>query len=159
MDPQEYVSALKKVNECGKNASEKEINIFFLNLKIDFIDCDAKIKSKEDKTPIGEIDGIFRYGDRFLFLIETDESSKVDTKKQDSFFSKWSDKTNQEIIMNRYNLPKNLQPIKIFVCYGESRKSRKDKPSIRHEMKDSTNAILFKEDVEYFLKTCELPPD
>lgn len=149
-------SALIKIMKCGRTNSEKEVNTFFLNLKLNFIDCDAKIRKKGEKKDLGEIDGIFQYEDRFLFLIEVDESSEVDTKKQDAFFSKWSDKVNQKIILEKYNLLNNLEITKIFICFNELRSVSSSKPSIQHQIKDPTNALLFKEDVDYFFNSYKI---
>lgn len=144
----EYELAHKKIKEKGKSNSEIEVNLLLLNLDLDFIDCNKKIKRGGEKD-LGEIDGLFKYKDRFLFIIEVDESKKVSSEKQSSFFSKWSDKKNQEILLKNYDLPSTLEIIKIFMCFNQK---RIDKPSIKHQIEEKSNILFYKEDWEYFYK-------
>lgn len=149
----EYNKAIEKINKSGQNESEKDINKLFLDLGFEFIDCNSAFERNGQE--VGEIDGIFKLKDEYLFLIETDSKKESDSKKVGEFYSKWESKDNIELIMKKYakshSIPREIKILKIYVNYNlnRPRESSLLKESLKHHEKEG-NKILYSEDISYF---------
>ncbi|MDO8563681.1 MAG: DGQHR domain-containing protein [Nanoarchaeota archaeon] len=147
-----YEKAIEKINRLGTNDSEKEVNKLFLNLGFEFIDCDATFE--RNKQEVGEIDGIFKLKDEYLFLVETDSKKDPDSKKIGEFYSKWESKDNIDLIINKYgkshSIPKEIKILRIYVNYNLPRpRDNLLKESLKHHDKEG-NKIIYSEDIIYF---------
>ncbi len=148
-----YEKIIEKINKSGTNDPEKEVNKLFLNLGFEFIDCNSSFKRNGEE--VGEIDGIFKLKDDYLFLIETDSKKDSDSKKVGEFYSKWESKENIDLIMKKYatpnSIPKEIKILRVYVNYNinRPRESSLLKESLKHHEKDE-NKILYSEDIAYF---------
>lgn len=143
-----YEKKVNKIESKAKTEGEKIVNRLFLDLDFDFIDCNIVIGE------IGEIDGLFKLKDDYLLILEIDEGKKLYSKKIGEFYSKWSDKENIRKILNKYKIRREIEIIKIFISYKNvAPPDGSTKESLKHHFKDSSNKILYRDDIEYFQKS------
>lgn len=147
-----YEQKVAKIESKAKEEGEKIVNKLFLDLNFDFIDCNVTIK--RNRREIGEIDGLFKLKDDYLLILEIDDGKKVSSKKIGEFYSKWSDKNNIEIVLEKYGIRREIEVIKIFTSYkNETPSEGQIKESLKHHFKDPSNRILYGDDIEYFQKS------
>lgn len=147
-----YEQKLEEIKSRAKEEGEKIVNKLFLDLGFDFIKCNIIIK--KNKREIGEIDGLFKLKDDYLLILEIDDEEKLSSKKIGEFYSKWSDKKNIGIILNKYGIRQEIEVIKIFISYKkETPPEGPIKESLRHHFEDPSNKILYRDDIEYFQKS------
>ena len=144
-----YEQKVERIESKAKTEGEKIVNKLFLDLNFDFIDCNIILKNN-----LGEIDGLFKLKDDYLFILEVSDEKEISSQKIGEFFSKWSDGDNIEIILNQYPIPRQIDVIKIFISYKNETPSKGPiKESLKYHFKDHSNKILYGDDIEYFQKS------
>ena len=107
---------------------------------------------------IGEIDLVFkiqREGFQFIFILEVSSLSRDQNRKIDHFFSRWAEPRNLDPLLRELHVA-NAKNMRVFIDLSrDSRNS--DLASVQHHLGGTglPNRVLFKDDLEYFLRMCD----
>ena len=145
----QLVEAEKHITKIT-NESERRVADLLLNLGFTFIDSDSIILNSK-KQRIGEIDLIFTFED-YLFLIEVSKDKHSGNSKKITFFTKWEDRDNLEIVRNTYE----LRPRKVMRIYFDLSTKTPENSSAeiqRITQSGKLNKVAYLDDYEHFFNS------
>jgi DGQHR domain-containing protein len=104
---------------------------------------------------IGEIDFVFkiqREGFQFVFILEVSSEGSGQNRKIDHFFSRWVEPHNLDPFLRELHVA-NANNMRVFIDLSRDSKDS-GLTSIQHHLvtSDLPNRVLFKDDLEYFLR-------
>ena len=140
----EVQEKIKKI----KNDAERDIAELLFNMGFTFIDSNSIILNSSNQR-VGEIDLLFSFED-YLFIIEVSTDKSSGNTKKITWFTKWSDRSNQTLLRNHHS----LRPRKILRIYFDLATRTPENPSAestRITQNGTRNKIVFLDDYAYFL--------
>ena len=143
----QFSEAQEKIKEIT-NEAEKEIAELLLNMGFTFIAANSIIENSSNQR-VGEIDLLFSFED-YLLIVEVSKDRSSGNAKKITFFTKWSERTNQTLLRNHHN----LSPRKILKVYFDLATRTPENPSAESTRitQDGTgNKIAYVDDYGYFL--------
>lgn len=149
MDKTKYDNILKIIEKEGKTPSEKKINKLLLDLGLNFLKANYILK--RNNKLVGQIDGLFSIEDDYLLIVET-EDADLSSRKISTWFTKWTSEANLKTIFKEFKLPRNMEPVRLFINYKNLRKNTEiNEESLKHILEDTNNKIIYKDDIDYFI--------
>ena len=144
-----FTEAQEKINSI-ENDAEKEIAELLLNMGFTFIDSNSIIENSLNQR-VGEIDLLFSFED-YLFIVEVSKDRRSGNSKKITWFTKWSDRSNQTLLREHHS----LSPRKILRIYFDLATRTPENPSAESTRitQDGTgNKIVYLDDYAYFLNS------
>lgn len=141
--------AQKKIDQIS-NEEERRVANLLHNIGFALVDSNSIIINSSDQR-VGEIDLLFTFED-FLFLIEVSNDRHSGNSKKITFFNKWEDKDNLQLINKRYH----LRPRKVMRVYFDlATKTPENKSAEVERMTQNgkLNKVAYIDDFEYFLSS------
>lgn len=145
----QFTEAQEKIKTI-ENDTERDVAELLLNMGFTFIDSNSIILNDSEQR-IGEIDLLFSFDD-YLLIIEASKDSRSGNAKKITWFTKWSDRSNQTFLRNQHN----LRPRKILRIYFDLATRTPENPSAESTRltQDGTgNKIAYLDDYAYFLNS------
>jgi len=146
------VDELKNQILSDPNPEVRRVGTLFLDLGFIPVAHGLNVHNVQGQR-IGEIDLAFkleRDASLRLLIIEVSRRSRDPNEKISSFFSKWADPSNLQLLLQKLDMT-GLKNFRIYVdAFRESKTAVVS--SVRHHLENSTapNRLLFKDDIEYF---------
>lgn len=143
----QFIEAQEKIKNI-ENDAERDVAELLLNMGFTFIDSNSIIKNSSNQL-VGEIDILFSFED-YLIIVEVSKNNSAGNAKKITFFTKWSDRSNQTLLRNHHN----LRPRKILKVYFDLATKTPENPSAestRLTLDGTGNKIAFLDDYAYFL--------
>ncbi len=141
------VDAETKINTIENN-EEREVAELLLNMGFTFIDSNSKIKNSSNQL-VGEIDLLFSFAD-YLIIVEVSKNHHAGNAKKITFFTKWSDRSNQSLLQNHHSLGPR-KTLKVYFDLAINTLENPSAESSRLTLDGTGNKIAYLADYEYFL--------
>jgi len=145
----QFTEAQEKI-KIIENDAERNVAELLLNMGFTFIDSNSIIENSSNQR-VGEIDLIFTFED-YLLIVEVSKDRRSGNAKKITFFTKWTERSNQTLLRNHYN----LRPRKILRIYFDLATNIPENPSAestRITQNGTGNKIAFLDDYGYFLNS------
>ena len=97
----EHKDVQTQINEI-ENDSERKIAKLLYDIGFNFVSANSIITNNKN-IEIGEIDLLFTHDD-YLLIIEVSTATHKKNDKISSFFNKWSDRNNMDLMLNKHEL-------------------------------------------------------
>ena len=147
----EHKDVQTQINEI-ENDSERKIAKLLYDIGFNFVSANSIITNNKN-IEIGEIDLLFTHDD-YLLIIEVSTATHKKNDKISSFFNKWSDRNNMDLMLNKHELS-SRKTIKIYFDLGATEPTSSHAINILLE-NDSLNKLANHTDYMYFKEQCEL---
>lgn len=128
----------------------KDVGNLLIDIGLELIACgNDKTTIKKGGNLIGQIDFVLKDEEvERYFLIEVSTLKNGSSHKINSYFSKWSDSNNVDLIKEKFSISQKYTIHKIFFeLTGDTEIS----DSVKHNLSDPNNSILSDYDYNYFL--------
>ena len=147
----EHKDVQTQINEI-QNDSERKVAKLLYDLGFNFISANSIITDNKN-IQIGEIDLLFTH-DNYLLIIEVSIATHEKNDKISSFFNKWSDRDNVQLMLNKHELS-SRKIVKIYFDLDAT------EPTSSHSIKkllknDSLNRLANHDDYMYFKEQFEI---